>query len=58
MLSANVDAHITFCFSLLYFQVRLANNPYSLDKHSFFEYETHFTVMVCLSITFMHNDCF
>ncbi|KAH9804626.1 tubulin--tyrosine ligase-like protein 12 [Citrus sinensis] len=27
------------------FWVRLANNPYSLDKHSFFEYETHFTVM-------------
>ncbi|KAK9274967.1 hypothetical protein L1049_022224 [Liquidambar formosana] len=28
------------------FWVRLANNAYSLDKHSFFEYETHFTVMV------------
>ncbi|XP_010428834.1 PREDICTED: tubulin--tyrosine ligase-like protein 12 [Camelina sativa] len=27
------------------FWVRLSNNPYSLDKHSFFEYETHFTVM-------------
>ncbi|KAL3532696.1 hypothetical protein ACH5RR_006217 [Cinchona calisaya] len=27
------------------FWVRLANNSYSLDKHSFFEYETHFTVM-------------
>ncbi|GLT68020.1 hypothetical protein SLA2020_402840 [Shorea laevis] len=27
------------------FWVRLANNPYSLEKHSFFEYETHFTVM-------------
>ncbi|KAM3693701.1 hypothetical protein ACJW31_07G003500 [Castanea mollissima] len=27
------------------FWVRLANNQYSLDKHSFFEYETHFTVM-------------
>ncbi|XP_075490378.1 LOW QUALITY PROTEIN: uncharacterized protein LOC142528958 [Primulina tabacum] len=27
------------------FWVRLANNAYSLDKHSFFEYETHFTVM-------------
>uniref|UniRef100_A0A2N9H5T5 Tubulin--tyrosine ligase-like protein 12 SET-like domain-containing protein n=1 Tax=Fagus sylvatica TaxID=28930 RepID=A0A2N9H5T5_FAGSY len=25
--------------------VRLANNPYTLEKHSFFEYETHFTVM-------------
>ncbi|XP_031267892.1 tubulin--tyrosine ligase-like protein 12 [Pistacia vera] len=27
------------------FWVRLANNPYTLDRHSFFEYETHFTVM-------------
>ncbi|KAM2218820.1 hypothetical protein TB2_017699 [Malus domestica] len=27
------------------FWVRLANNQYSLDKHSLFEYETHFTVM-------------
>lgn len=27
------------------FWVRLANNPYTLDKHSLFEYETHFTVM-------------
>ncbi|KAK3040364.1 hypothetical protein RJ639_026769, partial [Escallonia herrerae] len=27
------------------FWVRLAPNEYSLDKHSFFEYETHFTVM-------------
>ncbi|EPS67911.1 hypothetical protein M569_06860, partial [Genlisea aurea] len=27
------------------FWVRLANNPYSLEKHTFFEYETHFTVM-------------
>ncbi|KAF6162425.1 hypothetical protein GIB67_017313 [Kingdonia uniflora] len=27
------------------FWVRLANNPYSLDKNSLFEYETHFTVM-------------
>ncbi|XP_030538413.1 tubulin--tyrosine ligase-like protein 12 isoform X1 [Rhodamnia argentea] len=27
------------------FWVRLANNPYSLAKNSFFEYETHFTVM-------------
>ncbi|XP_051131543.1 uncharacterized protein LOC127251739 [Andrographis paniculata] len=27
------------------FWVRLANNPYTLEKHSFFEYETHFTVM-------------
>ncbi|XP_019094148.1 PREDICTED: tubulin--tyrosine ligase-like protein 12 [Camelina sativa] len=27
------------------FWVRLSNNPYSLEKHSFFEYETHFTVM-------------
>ncbi|KAG9151061.1 hypothetical protein Leryth_002641 [Lithospermum erythrorhizon] len=27
------------------FWVRLANNAYSLDEHSFFEYETHFTVM-------------
>lgn len=27
------------------FWIRLANNTYSLDKHSFFEYETHFTVM-------------
>ncbi|KAF3439686.1 hypothetical protein FNV43_RR17964 [Rhamnella rubrinervis] len=27
------------------FWVRLANNSYSLDKHSFYEYETHFTVM-------------
>ncbi|XP_050377119.1 uncharacterized protein LOC126794441 [Argentina anserina] len=27
------------------FWVRMANNQYSLDKHSFFEYETHFTVM-------------
>ncbi|KDP33915.1 hypothetical protein JCGZ_07486 [Jatropha curcas] len=27
------------------FWVRLANNRYTLDKHSFFEYETHFTVM-------------
>ncbi|CAL2274533.1 unnamed protein product [Prunus armeniaca] len=29
------------------FWVRLANNQYSLDQHSLFEYETHFTVMVC-----------
>uniref|UniRef100_A0A2P2LZM1 Uncharacterized protein MANES_03G040400 n=1 Tax=Rhizophora mucronata TaxID=61149 RepID=A0A2P2LZM1_RHIMU len=28
------------------FWVRLANNRYTLDKHSYFEYETHFTVMV------------
>jgi hypothetical protein len=34
-------------FFHFHFQVRLANNPYSLEKHSFFEYETHFTVMVC-----------
>ncbi|EOY30254.1 hypothetical protein QUC31_020351 [Theobroma cacao] len=27
------------------FWVRLANNPYTLEKHSLFEYETHFTVM-------------
>ncbi|GLT81160.1 hypothetical protein SLA2020_525630 [Shorea laevis] len=27
------------------FWVRLSNNPYTLEKHSFFEYETHFTVM-------------
>ncbi|CAA0807155.1 Unknown protein [Striga hermonthica] len=27
------------------FWVRLANNTYSLDKHSLFDYETHFTVM-------------
>ncbi|GAB4838042.1 hypothetical protein Ancab_027570 [Ancistrocladus abbreviatus] len=27
------------------FWVRLSNNAYSLDKHSLFEYETHFTVM-------------
>ncbi|CAA3019984.1 tubulin--tyrosine ligase 12 [Olea europaea subsp. europaea] len=27
------------------FWVRLANNAYSLDKRSLFEYETHFTVM-------------
>ncbi|KAI5674266.1 hypothetical protein M9H77_14630 [Catharanthus roseus] len=27
------------------FWVRLANNAYSLDDHSLFEYETHFTVM-------------
>nr|CAB3501841.1 unnamed protein product [Digitaria exilis] len=27
------------------FWVRLANNPYTLEKTSFFEYETHFTVM-------------
>ncbi|OAY66706.1 Tubulin--tyrosine ligase-like protein 12 [Ananas comosus] len=27
------------------FWVRLANNPYTLEKNSFFEYETHFTVM-------------
>ncbi|KAI3443556.1 hypothetical protein Pfo_000221 [Paulownia fortunei] len=27
------------------FWVRLASNTYSLEKHSFFEYETHFTVM-------------
>ncbi|OMO67166.1 Tubulin-tyrosine ligase [Corchorus capsularis] len=27
------------------FWVRCANNPYSLEKHSLFEYETHFTVM-------------
>ncbi|KAJ1439927.1 Tubulin-tyrosine ligase/Tubulin polyglutamylase [Sesbania bispinosa] len=27
------------------FWVRIANNQYSLDKSSFFEYETHFTVM-------------
>lgn len=30
------------------FQVRIANNQYSLDRSSLFEYETHFTVMVCL----------
>jgi len=28
------------------FWVRLANNQYTLEKTSFFEYETHFTVMV------------
>ncbi|KAJ7955985.1 Tubulin--tyrosine ligase-like protein 12 [Quillaja saponaria] len=28
------------------FWVRLANNPYSLNKNSLFEYETHFTVMM------------
>ncbi|KAK7328821.1 hypothetical protein VNO77_22945 [Canavalia gladiata] len=27
------------------FWVRIANNQYSLDRSSFFEYETHFTVM-------------
>ncbi|KAJ4824823.1 hypothetical protein Tsubulata_048434 [Turnera subulata] len=27
------------------FWVRLANNQYTLEKHSLFEYETHFTVM-------------
>ncbi|KAL8464103.1 hypothetical protein ACS0TY_033865 [Phlomoides rotata] len=27
------------------FWVRLANNTYSLEQHSLFEYETHFTVM-------------
>ncbi|XP_057750987.1 uncharacterized protein LOC130969331 [Arachis stenosperma] len=27
------------------FWVRIANNKYSLDRSSFFEYETHFTVM-------------
>lgn len=27
------------------FWARLANNPYTLDKDSLFEYETHFTVM-------------
>ncbi|CAM8966903.1 unnamed protein product [Rhodiola kirilowii] len=27
------------------FWARLSNNPYSLDKLSFYEYETHFTVM-------------
>ncbi|WOG94208.1 hypothetical protein DCAR_0313501 [Daucus carota subsp. sativus] len=27
------------------FWVRLANNSYTLDKHSLYEYETHFTVM-------------
>lgn len=58
MLSANLDAYVLgfFLFTpLLYFQVRLANNPYSLDKHSFFEYETHFTVMVCLSFMTVFN---
>ncbi|KAG1342631.1 hypothetical protein COCNU_05G008600 [Cocos nucifera] len=30
------------------FWVRLANNPYTLDKDSLFEYETHFTVMIRL----------
>lgn len=40
-----------FCFHflkifLILFQVRLANNTYTLDKKSLFEYETHFTVMV------------
>lgn len=38
------------------FQVRLANNPYSLEKHSFFEYETHFTVMVCIRTSFCRMD--
>lgn len=39
-----------------HFQVRLANNTYSLDKHSLFEYETHFTVMVSLW-KFMVSGC-
>lgn len=34
------------------FQVRLANNAYSLDDHSLFEYETHFTVMVSFQRNF------
>lgn len=29
-----------------FLQARLANNPYTLDKSSLLEYETHFTVMV------------
>ncbi|XP_078433351.1 tubulin-tyrosine ligase isoform X2 [Wolffia australiana] len=32
-------------FLLNVFWVRLANNPYTLNKNSLFEYETHFTVM-------------
>ena len=33
-------------FMFILSQVRLANNQYTLEKTSFFEYETHFTVMV------------
>lgn len=35
------------------FQVRLANNTYSLEKHSLFEYETHFTVMVSSKLNYL-----
>lgn len=45
--------HITY-----YSQVRLANNQYTLEKTSFFEYETHFTVMVCSNlIVTIHIIC-
>lgn len=53
-LSMKVDRNL--CYACLFmgtsflFQVRLANNTYTLDKNSLFEYETHFTVMVILSI--------
>ena len=45
------ETYFCFLFSLfknisILFQVRLANNTYTLDKKSLFEYETHFTVMV------------
>ena len=41
----------TFLFCIIsvcldFSQVRLANNEYSLDRRSLYEYETHFTVMV------------
>ena len=43
----SVDArYLAKVIATFIFQVRLANNTYSLDKHSLFEYETHFTVMV------------
>lgn len=40
-------------YFLFPFQVRLANNAYTLDKHSLAEYETHFTVMVSDYLQFL-----
>jgi len=39
-----------------HFQVRIANNLYSLARSSLFEYETHFTVMVCLEYHFIQQQ--
>ncbi|URE49172.1 tubulin--tyrosine ligase-like protein [Musa troglodytarum] len=43
VLVRSMDPVQIFLFDV--FWVRLANNPYTLEKSSLFEYETHFTVM-------------